>query len=374
MPKSDSSKIRMYEHSKAKVELYGKYLSIYLNVLKRVSFINKIYLYDLFAGEGKYGEGEFGSPVITLNCIKNHYFSNGKSCKDIRIIINDFGYSEIEPQKLKIDRIKEITTGIFKPTNIKLTFNNEEYNRLLPKVISELENLKDNERALLFIDPWGYKEIKPNELKTLFVNKGVEIILFLPISFMYRFSEKALYDDNFPEGKALELFLRELFSDNIPDITNPHKFIMDLKSQFQTYMNSKYVDSFSIQRDKTNLYSLFFFAHNKVGFHKMVEAKWQVDKESGKGFRLSKNLSLFSEVELDDYETKLRNFIFDPNGKTNEEILDFGYESGFLPRHSNAVLKKISYGIELTSLDGKDARGYYLSDPNRKILVKKKEN
>lgn len=306
MPKSDSARTRMYEHSKAKVELYGKYLSIYLNVLGRVPFVNKIYLYDLFAGEGKYSDGEFGSSVITLNCIKNHYFSNGEKCKDIQILINDSGYSEIEPGKLKIDRIKEIIDPIFKPHNLNIDFKKMDYANLLTIVNQEMSSLRNNERALLFIDPWGYKEIKPNELKTLFVNKGVEIILFLPISFMYRFSEKALYDDNFLEGKALELFLRELFSDNIPDITNPHKFIKDLKSQFQTYMNSKYVDSFSIQRDKTNLYSLFFFTHSKIGFHKMVEAKWQVDKESGKGFRLSKNLSLFSEIELDDYETKLR--------------------------------------------------------------------
>lgn len=232
MTKSDSSRTRMYEHSKAKVLLYGKYLSIYLNVLGKVPYVNKIYLYDLFAGEGEYGEGEFGSPVITLNCIKNHYFSNGKSCKDIQIMINDFGYSEIEPQKLKVDRIKEITAGIFKPTNLEITYNNEEYNSLLPKVITELDNLKDFERALLFIDPWGYKNIRPQELKEIFKSSRVGIILFLPISFMYRFSEKALFDD-FPAGKALEMFLLELFQVEIPNTSNPTKFIIDIRDKFK---------------------------------------------------------------------------------------------------------------------------------------------
>ena len=373
MAKTDDAKVKMFEHSKAKVELYGNYLSIYLNVLERVPFVTKIFIYDLFGGEGEYGNGEYGSPIETIRCIKNHYFSNGEKCKDIQILINDSEYSEIELGKLKIDRIKEISDSIFKPQNVNIIFKKMDYADLLTIVNQEMNSLGNNERALIFIDPWGYKEIKPNELKALFINKGVEIILFLPISFMYRFSEKALYDDNYPEGKALESFLRELFSNDIPDITNPHQFIMDLKNRFKTYMTSKYVDSFSIQRDRTNLYSLFFFIHSKTGFHKMVEAKWRVDKESGKGFRLSKNLSLFSEVELDDYETKLKHYIFDSNGKTNEEIHDFGYEYGFLPKHSGIVLKKISNEIELTSLDGKEVKGYYLSDSNRKILVKKKE-
>ena len=374
MPKSDSAKIRMYEHSKAKVELYGKYLSIYLNVLERVPYVRRIYLYDLFAGEGEYGEGEFGSPVISLNCIKNHYFSNGKSCKDIRIMFNDFGYSEIEPQKLKIDRIKEVTAGIFKPTNIEITFSNEEYNRLLPKVISDLENLRDDERALLFIDPWGYKDIRPQELKEIFKSNRIEIILFLPISFMYRFSEKALFDD-FPAGKSLEMFLVELFQAGIPNTSNQMQFIIDIRDKFKEYLGSKYIATFTIQRDKANIFCLYFFTRNKIGFHKMIEAKWVVDKERGKGFKLNQNLPLFSEVEIEDYLGIVKDFIFCSTGKTNHDLLDFGYENEFLPKHTTDVLNKLFQKelIRRITLDGKEVKGFYLTDKKRNILVMRKE-
>jgi three-Cys-motif partner protein len=374
MQRSDDAKITMYEHSKAKVELYGKYLSIYLNVLERASFVNKIYLYDLFAGEGEYMNEEFGSPIATMNCIKNHYFFNNKSCKNIKVMMNDYGYSEIEPQKLKIDRIKEITDNIFKPRNVELTFSNEEYNKLLPRIICELDELKEDERALLFIDPWGYKDIRPQELKGIFKTSKVEIILFLPISFMYRFSEKALFDD-FPAGKSLEMFLSELFQKNVPNTSNAMEFILDIREKFKDYLGSRYVATITIQRDRANIFCLYFFSHSKIGFQKMIEAKWVVDKERGKGFKLIQNLSLFKEIEVDDYLSKVKEFIFNSNGKTNHEMLDFGYENEFLPKHTNEVLN-ILLSKELIirlDLDRKNVKGFYLTNKDRNVLIKKKE-
>ena len=73
MAKMKDSQLIMLEHSKAKVDLFGRYLSIYLNVISRVPFIKKIYLFDLFAGEGKYLNNEKGSPIVAMECIKNHF-------------------------------------------------------------------------------------------------------------------------------------------------------------------------------------------------------------------------------------------------------------------------------------------------------------
>ena len=362
----------MLDHSKAKVELYKRYLSIYLNILSKADFVSKVFLYDLFAGEGKYANNELGSPIEAMNSIKNHYFANGKKIKDIKFHINDSGISKIEPGKKKIDRIGELISEIFTPPNVKVVLTAFEYSDIYPEVEKEVRSLKAHEKALVFIDPFGYKEIKPIELRSLFLSKSVEILLFLPISFMHRFSEKALNDEDYTEGKALELFLRDLFMNKPPQITSVHKYIFDLKCQFQNFLGSKYVDSFSIQRDKSNVFSLFFFTHSKLGFQKMIEAKWSVDNERGKGFRLSNDLPLFSEVEIDDYETKLKNFIFESDGKTNEEIRDYGYENSFLPKHSNHILKKLENEIEIVSIDGKDIKGTYLTNKSRQVLIKRK--
>jgi len=76
--KKKSTKEVLLPHSVAKINLYVKYLSVYLNILHRVDFIKKTYLFDLFAGEGIYEDGGKGSPIQTMETIKNHYFFKKK--------------------------------------------------------------------------------------------------------------------------------------------------------------------------------------------------------------------------------------------------------------------------------------------------------
>lgn len=93
MAKVKESQARMFEHSKSQVELFRRYFSIFLNVIHRTPFTKKIYLYDLFVGEGKYSNGEKGSAIIAMECIKDHYYSNKQSCPNIDVRFNDFNRS-----------------------------------------------------------------------------------------------------------------------------------------------------------------------------------------------------------------------------------------------------------------------------------------
>ena len=77
--KSVNPKTSLLEHSEAKIELYGSYLSVYLNILHRAGFAKRIFVFDLFCGEGIYENDAKGSPIIALDCIRNHYYSNKNS-------------------------------------------------------------------------------------------------------------------------------------------------------------------------------------------------------------------------------------------------------------------------------------------------------
>jgi len=365
----------MLEHSKAKVDLFGRYLSIYLNVISRVPFIKKIFLYDLFAGEGKYLNDEKGSPVVAMECIRNHFFSNNETCPNIDVWFNDSEKSEIEPELYKIERVKKFVAEIFKPQNVNVEYSQIEYTEVIKTVIGQLLKIKDSERALLFIDPWGYKEIDPKELKDVVKNGKTEVLLFLPISFMYRFADKALSDDSFAGGKPLEKFLSELFEDKIPDTNNQLRFIGEVKSQFKKYLGISYVDTFTIERGNKNFFSLFFFTSNKTGYYKMLDAKWDLDEESGRGFRLgnSNQGSIFDEITAVDYTSMVRDFLESRSIITNQDLFDFGLDNGFLPKHTKRVLDdlKTNNQIELVSLDREPARSYYIDDNHkRKVQIK----
>ena len=377
MAKMKDSQMIMLEHSKAKIELFGRYLSIYLNVISRVPFIKKIYLFDLFAGEGKYLNDEKGSPVVAMECIKNHFFSNGETCPNIDIWFNDSEKSEIEPGVYKIERVRRFISEIFKPSNVNFEYTQNEYTGVIKIVIDRLLKTKDSERALLFIDPWGYKEIDPKDLKEVVKNGKTEVILFLPISFMYRFADKALVDDSFAGGRPLEKFLSELFRGKLPDTDNQLKFINEVKNQFKKYLDINYVDTFTIERGNRNFFCLFFFTSNKTGYYKMLDAKWDLDEESGRGFRLgnSSQGSFFDEITAIDYTSMVKDLLKDKSGATNQNLFDFGLDNGFLPKHTKKVLDELKAmdQIELISLDGQEARSYYIDDNHkRQVQVKLK--
>lgn len=340
----ENAKLVMLEHSKAKVELYTNYLATYLNILTRTPFVDKIHIYDLMCGEGIYKDGSKGSPIVAIERIKEHYFSNKKTCPDMSVWFNDKDKSEIEKEKYKIERVKEKCSKIFKPNNVSIEYTKEDYREIYPKIIQKINSFTKTERLLLFIDPYGYKEIKLEQLKSYLSGGKTELILFLPISFMSRVANKSLGEDYFPGGEPLKEFLLPLFETEkeVIAFTKPYLFINQLKKLLRNYLINKniFVDTFTMERDEKNVYCLFFFTPNALGFEKMLDTKWKIDEERGKGFRIdSEQESLFNEPEVLDYPNSLKNFIITGVTKTNSDLYIFGLENGFLPKHTNQILK-----------------------------------
>jgi three-Cys-motif partner protein len=365
--KQVNPKTYLLEHSEAKVKLYGRYLSIYLNVLHRAQFVKRIFIFDLFCGEGIYENKAKGSPIIALERIRDHYFGNQNSCPDITVWFNDNGMSDIEKGVSKVDRVKKIAATIFKPANVKVDFRKENYEDIYPKAIELVAQTKDA-KGLFFIDPFGYKSIKPDDIRKMLESGKTEVFLWLPIAQMYRFADSALRS-GFPGSEPLKAFLNELFGKMIPDFESAHDFIEQLKARFRVYLKdlNAFVDTFILEREGSpnNVYCLFFFTRNVRGYEKMLEAKWKVDPIHGKGYSVEKTFSLFDEIELSGYPQKLLAFISSADYRTNSELYLFGLENGFLPKHTKEVLDKwrkpgTKFKFEVISLDNKPVRGYYI--------------
>lgn len=366
-------KLVMLEHSKAKVELYTNYLATYLNILSRTPFVDKIHIYDLMCGEGIYVDGSKGSPIIAMEKIKDHYFSNNKSCPDMNVWFNDLDMSEIEEEKFKIERVEENCSKIFQPKNVSIEYTKNDYSELSLKVIERIRSFTRTERLLLFIDPYGYKEVKPKQIENYLSNGKVELILFLPISHMYRFANKSLSEDEFPGGIPLQDFLIPLleYNSDLKDSNNVYDFIYQMKTAFKYLLRNKiFVDTFTIERDEQNTYCLFFFTPNALGFEKMLYTKWQMDEEQGNGFRLNSDEdNLFTEIEMSNYPERLKNSILSDEETTNSDLYLLGLENGFLPKHTNEILRewqKHDSTLKVYLEDGKEARknSFYISYNN----------
>lgn len=363
------------EHSEAKVKLYSRYLSIYLNVLSR-THVKSIHIYDLFCGEGIYADGEKGSPIAALECIKDHFHNNG-SCPDLYLTFNDNEYSEIEPGKLKIERVKERAKEIYRPINVKVEFTRIDYKIFINNVIERTDRLTNIERALVFIDPFGYKDIKPEDIRKLLRNGKTEVLLFLPIYFMSRFAEKAK-DLEYKGGEALRSFLGELFGSitKLPNYNNQNEFIYLIQEEFKHFLKLNYVDSFKIERENNQWFALYFFTNNYKGFQKMLESKWSLDKKHGTGFKKGDGdvLDIFDEIALAHYDQKVLGFLQTNTTATNADLRTFGFNNNFLPKHTKQVLDqlRITHGIEIISLDGIAPLSYYLADEKRSVNIRLK--
>jgi len=333
------SQVDHYEHSAIKVRLLRQYLEAYLSVIGHSPYFHGIHVYDLFCGEGIYPNGGKGSPVIILEAIKkikesstNSYLQSTK----FYCTINDIdqkSYSKVSQYLVEnSDSFSWLTS---------MSVENRNYRDFIPELSDKFPRLK-KEKAFVFIDPYGYSDILVSDIKGLLTGNNSEVLLFLPTQFMYRF-------DNDAAPASLIRFVEEL--DPTGEWTGGESgldFIEKVKTAFRKIMSgSFFVDTFVIAKAKNEFFCLFFFTAHIYGFQKMLEAKWAIDEQDGRGWsptsyiKDSGQLGMFAETKIEpityNLEKKLRDFLQD--WKTNKDVYHFVLEIGYLPRHVNPLLK-----------------------------------
>ena len=179
-------------------------------------------------------------------------------------------------------------------THGDLYFRNKDYKDIVDPLAKYTQKL-NNEKAFIFIDPYGYKEIRASEIKKLLTSK-----------------------------KAV------------------HGFIHQFKEALRKYLaNDFFVDTFTIQKDATTVFCLFFFSSHIRGFEKMLETKWQIDEDEGKGWSYEKTGNLFLALKTNPLEQKLLDFIKNNNKCFNGDVYEYCLRLGFLPVHCNEVFTSL---------------------------------
>ena len=108
----------------------------------------------------------------------------------------------------------------------------------------------------------------------------------------------------------------------------------------------------------------------------MLEAKWEIDTEQGRGWEYSGNTpSLFFEHKTNELEEKLKKYILEEK-RYNYDIYEFTLRQGYLPKHTNEILDNLQKNNELTVLlySGEKARkkSFYIKYFKPKDVDKKK--
>lgn len=197
-------------------------------------------------------------------------------------------FNDIDSQKVKNTEQAIAAKSLHYEKFGSLKFSADDYKDKIKALEIRLASLK-NEKAFIFVDPYEYKHIKVNDLKMLLANKKTEVLLWLPTQFMYCF-----------ESNGTPLALKDFLGEIVPykdwKISDSVWFFIEqMKNGFQNAVGLDFfVDNFTIQKDSNTVFCLFFFTSHIRGFEKMLEAKWEIDTEQGKGWNYTGNTLVFS--------------------------------------------------------------------------------
>lgn len=339
------TKNNLFEHSAAKVELYTKYLERYLVILDRNEFVGKINLYDVFCGLGVYENGGKGSPVQAFELVKT-LKDQGKISKRVALWLNDYN-----PRR--VDKVKHYIEDNYPGQNYcEVKYTSLDASDCLQEIQRSIIKSKKDTHNLLFIDPYGYKIVKKSLIDAIMSLGHTEVLVFLPVDYIYRFAEHALKHKNESQFAPLANFLSEFFRPGHKALSgkvqNEREFIDCLTEAFSDNQ-AYYSTSYYIERSVNKYYALFFITKNALGCEKMLEAKWKLDESSGRGFK-KEEPSLFSDFFIEEEQQDMSNFLRDKlvaflrAEKTNEDIYDYALRLGFLPKHVNDVLRSLQDG------------------------------
>ncbi|MDR3285970.1 MAG: three-Cys-motif partner protein TcmP [Prevotellaceae bacterium] len=371
------AKKNVLPHTQAKLDLFKGYLEHYLRVLGYADFCKQINLFDIFCGAGLYDDGKKGSPLLAIDCIRNineEISNKGKTVKQITLTVNDFDAKKIENVKNN--------TNLQDIGNCSVEYCNKDANEMLDIVSNQVSQFPNSHRNLVFIDPYGYSIINKDKIIKLLSNKHTEIILFLPIMQMYRFTEIAFQDKEKPHYENLRRFIMSFFGNkNGVEITNVFEYIHSIKEAL-SIKHSYFTCSHYIEREKGNYYALFFIGSNIYGLEKMLETKWKLDPVKGKGFNQDKNsmqFSMFDEemneidnlLEISYLEDVIYKSIKQNNRLTNIEIYELSLRNEFLPKHAKTALQNLVKNNKIQEIN--NSLGYKINYSNykNKIVISK---
>lgn len=312
-----------------KLDLFELYLRQWLPVFLASERPPKkeIHVFDFFAGPGRSGTGEPGSPLRILRQLQEFRNHRGWSHVNIYVHLFDADSGLIKTLQSAIEAMRPISP------NVKLDI------RVLPFAQALLECevvLRQSTAAkLLFIDQFGVDKVTEEVFRQIVSFPTSDFLFFLSSSTLHRFRElRAIKqkivspEDSYQVHRAAFEFYRA----RLPDPTF-------------------FLAPFSIKK-KSNIYGLIFGSAHPLGIDKFLEVAWKVDALNGEANfdinrdHLSTSQPAFPSLELRPNKITVFESDLDRALRTGDladewQISRFCFEHGMRRQHAAPVLAKL---------------------------------
>jgi three-Cys-motif partner protein len=244
------------EHSKAKLELYSRYLRAYLAVLLNTPGFDRIVVHDIFAGQGFSANAEKGSAVIAAEVIEEVGTTRNPKHKPISLQLNDAETKNVEQLKAHLKGRAFV-----------------EFSNVNADTYIEAFTRSRGQHSLFFIDPYGYTQISRDNLRKLFSQPFSDLLLFVPLYHVYRFLR---HGEQSEQMKPIARFLNDFGVDEslAKGTEGPGEFAELVKSAIGMRSSKKWVNKQILKkRGHNSSYCLFFLTDHILGAEKFLDAK-----------------------------------------------------------------------------------------------------
>lgn len=361
MAKKDINKSSFDETTTLKLDIFRGCFREWYPVFLHHGFIDKVYVYDMFAGSGRDSEGDEGSPLILLNEAKGG--EERKHCKTLLKKRNKevvFTFNELLQDKSK-ELENVLRTNLIEckksckfdncPYSDSMRFTQQEFHKLINT--SEVKNILKNNRYAKFIllDQYGFKEVDTEIFRLLVNSPKTDIVFFVASSFVKRFR-------NSPETK------KYIDTSKIDwDKATPKEVHTLIKEYYQSLLpkdKDYFLHAFTMKKG-SNYYGLIFCSGHSFGMEKFMRVCWKVDPEAGEsncevGGFLGRG-SFFPELESKtaSVENELRELVLSGEITTNIVGLNYALKLGCRPK----VFVDTIFALE------KEGRIQFEGEPNK---------
>jgi three-Cys-motif partner protein len=323
--------------TRSKLDLYRAYLRSWIpTFVSRANHgFDEIHIYDLFSGPGTDAEGNPGSPLIAIECIKDYEKHILEHNYTVVLHFSDNNSSSISKLKENISRL-EI------PPYIRLRIIKEKF----PESFHNIDKTKiRNTPVLFFLDQFGVKEITPDILNIIASLKRADTLIFIASDFIKRFHSTDEIKNSF-----------KFRLDDISD-TPKNKIHRKICEIFNEAIDEKldfHLSPFSIKKNNNNIYGIIHGSGHPIGIEKFLRECWKLDKLTGEANfdiddeeKFQVNIPLFEEfnipTKVKSFENELESYIRQRHVISDKEIFLFSIRRGFLPtKHAKPVLSELT--------------------------------
>ncbi|ADU63787.1 MAG: three-Cys-motif partner protein TcmP [Pseudodesulfovibrio sp.] len=338
-------KLEMDQHTRQKVAIFDAYLKRYLKIVSKGGY-SRVSIYDPCAGKGIYGDC-VGSALTACNNIRAHL--PYAPSVGFHLYLN-------EPDDDNRKELSKVCSYEFVEC-----IDNQKAESFIEKYCSA----GHSGHKLWFIDPYGYTQVGRSSVSKIMEQASSEVLLFIPLTFIYRFLNGNL--DHDAKLKPVAKFLNDY------SIAQKEARLCSTPIAFADLISRKMQELYNYSWHATMVegplhYSLVFISRHHYGLEKFLEARDKILKD-----QCSSQLSLIPMGE----EKELLAILPD-RGVDNCEMYMLGLKNGFTPSGVRACLEKLESRelIHIKKNDGvKRGKGIfflgkkYYKNNDRRIVI-----